>query len=146
MTESERRRLQDAFRRLSNHSAAMGKSTFVSEVLGAGFPTGLAGRTARQQKCPKRVSMFCQLRKYLTFYEVGLIRPMVSRVCDHMATLLAERIFGLVSAGDGGGGVGAVVNSGGSGGRQGVHFKEMLALLVLITKGTEEEKHKCESF
>ena len=61
-----------------------------------------------------------------------------------MATLLAERIFGLVSAGDGGGGVGAVVNGGGGGGRQGVHFKEMLALLVLITKGTEEEKHKCE--
>ena len=56
-----------------------------------------------------------------------------------------ERIFGLVSAGDGGG-VGSMVNGGvgGGSGRQGVHFKEMLALLVLITKGTEEEKHKCE--
>ena len=51
-----------------------------------------------------------------------------------------------MSAGDGGGGVGSMVNGsvGGGSGRQGVHFKEMLALLVLITKGTEEEKHKCE--
>ena len=52
-----------------------------------------------------------------------------------------------MSAGDGG--VGSMVNGGGVGGgsgRQGVHFKEMLALLVLITKGTEEEKHKCESY
>ena len=50
-----------------------------------------------------------------------------------------------MSAGDGGG-VGSMVNGGvgGGSGRQGVHFKEMLALLVLITKGTEEEKHKCE--
>ena len=59
-----------------------------------------------------------------------------------------------MSAGDGGGGgmgsmvngsVGGVGGGGGGSGRQGgVHFKEMLALLVLITKGTEEEKHKCE--
>ena len=43
--------------------------------------------------------------------------------------------------------MGSMVNGGvvnGSGRGQGVHFKEMLALLVLITKGTEEEKHKCE--
>ena len=54
-----------------------------------------------------------------------------------------------MSAGDGGGGgMGSMVNGSvgvsGSGRSQGVHFKEMLALLVLITKGTEEEKHKCE--
>ena len=74
MTESERRRLQDAFRRLGGGGSGgtVGKSAFVSDVLGAGFPAGLA-----------------------------------------------ERIFGLVGAGDGGGGVvggvGSMVNGGGGG-------------------------------
>ena len=45
VTESERRRLQDAFRRLGGGGSGgtVGKSVFVSDVLGAGFPAGLAG-------------------------------------------------------------------------------------------------------
>ena len=47
VTDSERRRLQDAFRRLGGGGGSggtVGKSVFVSDVLGAGFPAGLAGR------------------------------------------------------------------------------------------------------
>ena len=47
VTDSERRRLQDAFRRLGGggggSGGTVGKSVFVSDVLGAGFPAGLAG-------------------------------------------------------------------------------------------------------
>jgi hypothetical protein len=109
VTEAERRRLQDAFRRLGGGpNGAVQKAAFVSEVLGPGFPPGLA-----------------------------------------------ERIYCLVCVGDGcgGGGHGGGSGSGGGGGGGGngprgggggVHFKELLALLVLVTKGTEEEKHKCK--
>jgi hypothetical protein len=48
---------------------------------------------------------------------------------------LGEQIFGLV--------VGTTSSSGSSG--RGITFRELLPLLVLLTRGTREEKVKCKS-
>ena len=63
VTDSERRRLQDAFRRLGGGGGSggtVGKSVFVSDVLGAGFPAGLAGMDGIVQICHQYVS-FCKV-------------------------------------------------------------------------------------
>ena len=102
MTEAERRRLQDAFRRLASPGSAvtggsssggtLSRSIFLREVLGDGVPVALG-----------------------------------------------ERIFALCT-GTGNGGSG-----GGGGSMRGIHFREVLTVLVLITRGSQEEKIKCKS-
>ena len=99
VTEFERRRLQDSFRRLSSGpggtsgtAGTVAKTVFLREVLGSGVPMGLA-----------------------------------------------ERIFALA-----GGGNGTTGTLGVQGQNRGLQYKEVITVLVIITKGTEEEKHKCK--
>ena len=88
MSDFERRRVHDAFRRLPLQSGAASRAVFLRQVLGEGVPQALG-----------------------------------------------ERIF----AACGGGGAGG---AGGSG--RGIHVRELIMLLVLITRGTYEEKAKCK--
>ena len=80
VSESEKRRLQDAFRRSSGANSNISKQVLIQEVLGERVPV-----------------------------------------------LLSEQIFSLV------------------GGGRAVSFRELLTLLVLVTRGTREEKFKCTS-
>lgn len=79
VSDSEKRRLHDAFRLSSSSSSTLGKSVFSTAVLGESVPSALT-----------------------------------------------EQVFSLV------------------GGGRGVTFRELLTLLVLVTRGTREEKFKCE--
>ena len=79
VSDSEKRRLHDAFRLSSSSSSTLGKGVFSTAVLGESVPTPLT-----------------------------------------------EQVFSLV------------------GGGRGVTFRELLTLLVLVTRGTREEKFKCE--
>eukprot|EP00095_Tigriopus_kingsejongensis_P012381 snap_masked-scaffold190_size271632-processed-gene-1.19 protein:Tk12381 transcript:snap_masked-scaffold190_size271632-processed-gene-1.19-mRNA-1 annotation:"ubiquitin carboxyl-terminal hydrolase 32" len=102
VSETERRRLQDAFRRLASHAGSqlsgaltahagtLSRHVFLREVLGEGVPSALA-----------------------------------------------DRIFSLCGGGPVGGG-GPSLASGG----RGLNFREVLTALVLITRGTPEEKLK----
>lgn len=83
VSEAERRRLNDAFRRLQLSNGSLSKSGFLRDVLGDGIPSGLA-----------------------------------------------EKIF--------------TVCGGGGNHVKGLHFREVLTVLVLITRGSREEKIKCE--
>ncbi|XP_059091560.1 ubiquitin carboxyl-terminal hydrolase 32-like isoform X2 [Tigriopus californicus] len=121
VSESERRRLQDAFRRLATNNGqlaavslsaggyagpgSLSRATFVREVLGEGVPP-----------------------------------------------ILADRIFALcgggVGNGSGGsaygglGGMSAQNSSAMSASTRGLNFREVLSVLVLITRGTADEKMK----
>ena len=90
MTDGEKRRLQDAFRRLSGASGLISRPLFIREIIGDGLP-----------------------------------HP------------LAEQIFNLCN------GLNSNLNGSfnGSSGR-GLNFREVLSYLVLITRGTHEEKIK----
>ena len=78
VSETEKRRLQDAFRRSSAANSNISKQVFIQDVLGECVPSSLA-----------------------------------------------DQIFSQV------------------GGGRGVTFRELLTLLVLVTRGTREEKFKC---
>ena len=93
VSEAEKRRIQDAFRRLPLQSGAASRAVFLRQVLGEGVPA-----------------------------------------------VLGERIFAACGGGNGGGVAGVA-----GGGRGGIHLRELFMLLVLITKGTDEEKAKCKS-
>ena len=80
VSETEKRRLQDAFRRSSAANSNISKQVFIQDVLGECVPAPLS-----------------------------------------------DQIFTLV------------------GGGRGVSFRELLTLLVLVTRGTREEKFKCKS-
>ena len=101
MTDTERRRLQESFRRLTatSSSALLSRPLFLRHVLG-----------------------------------------------DCVPAALGDAIYAACGGGSGGGGGGGGGSNGGtltsSGG--GLNFKEVLTLLVLITRGTREEKMKCE--
>ncbi len=102
MTDTERRRLQESFRRLTatSSSALLSRPLFLRHVLG-----------------------------------------------DCVPAALGDAIYAACGGGSGGGGGGGGGGSNGgtlnsSGG--GLNFKEVLTLLVLITRGTREEKMKCE--
>ena len=94
VTEAEKRRLQDAFRRLTPSTGLISKPIFIREVIGDGIP--------------------------LT---------------------LAEQIYNLCNGG-------LHNNSNGHGGSltssKGLNFREVLTFLVLITRGSKEEKIKCK--
>jgi hypothetical protein len=65
-------------------------------------------------------------------------------VGDGLPLSLAEQIYNLCN-----GGLSCNGNSGGgsgfnSGSHKGLNFREVLAFLVLITRGTREEKIKCK--
>ena len=94
MTEGEKRRLQDAFRRLTPSSGFISRQIFVRDVIGDGIPLSLA-----------------------------------------------EQIYNLCNGG-------LSNNSNGNGGHssssKGLNFREVLTFLVLITRGTREEKIKCK--
>ena len=106
VTEAERRRLQDAFRRLSAPSGWVNRQLFVRDILGDGVPCSIA-----------------------------------------------ERIFGL--CGGGTGSSGSIINSNGSSSgssgfsmgtqSRGLSFRDTLTVLVLLTRGTSEEKTKCKT-
>lgn len=95
VTELQRRRMHEAFRKLSTPSGYIGKQAFLRDVLGDGIPLSLA-----------------------------------------------EQIYLLCSLGTASNGSGPNPSLGGSAHR-GLAFKDVLALLVLITRGTHEEKVKC---
>ena len=103
MTEAEKRRLQDAFRRLSASSGYISRQVFIKEVVG-----------------------------------------------DALPALLAEQIYNLCNGGVGNGSNGnghnSVVGTFNQPVSKGLNFREVLAYLVLITRGTREEKIKCEFF
>ena len=103
MTEAEKRRLQDAFRRLSASSGYISRQVFIKEVVG-----------------------------------------------DALPGLLAEQIYSLCNGGLGNGSNGnghnSVVGTFNQPVSKGLNFREVLAYLVLITRGTREEKIKCEFF
>jgi len=106
VTEAERRRIQDAFRRLSAPSGYVSRQLFIREVLGDGVPASVA-----------------------------------------------ERIFALCG---GGGSASSAINSNGSAGTssgfsvgtqsRGLSFRDTLTVLVLLTRGTSEEKTKCKNY
>ncbi len=102
MTEAERRRIQDAFRRLSAPSGYISRQLFVREILGDGVPTSVA-----------------------------------------------ERIFALCGGGSvsGPSSNGTTSSSGFSVSTQsrGLSFRDALTVLVLLTRGTNEEKTKCKT-
>ena len=79
VSETEKRRLQDAFRRSSAANSNISKQVFIQDVLGECVPSSLS-----------------------------------------------DQIFSQV------------------GGGRGVTFRELLTLLVLVTRGTREEKFKCK--
>ena len=79
VSDSEKRRLQDAFRLSSSASSTLSRNVFTAAVLGECVPI-----------------------------------------------TITEQVFNLV------------------GGSRGVTFKELLTLLVLVTRGTREEKFKCK--
>ena len=94
MNDSEKRRLQDAFRRLSASSGHISRHVFIKEVVGDALP-------------PK----------------------------------LGEQIFSLCH---GINSYGANGTLGGSSASKGLNFREVFSYLVLITRGTNEEKIKCK--
>ena len=97
VTEVEKRRLQDAFRRLTTSSGLISRQLFIREVIGDGLPLSLA-----------------------------------------------EQIYNLCN-----GGINNNSNGNGvhlSASSKGLNFREVLTFLVLITRGTREEKIKCKRF
>ena len=91
MTDGEKRRLQDAFRRLSGASGLISRPTFIRAIIGDGLPHPLAEQ--------------------------------IYNLCNGLNTQSVNGSFN-------------------GSANKGLNFREVLAYLVLITRGTHEEKVK----
>ena len=121
VTDSERRRLQDAFRRFANSSSYIGMQTFLREVLGDAIPISLA----------EQIYALC----VGGFSGHGSSSSLASRTFE---TAAAATVGATNSSGSSTGGAYASSSSS----SKGLCFKEGLAVLVLLTRGTHEEKIK----
>ena len=102
VTEAERRRLQDAFRRLSSPGAnSVSRNVFLREILGDGVPASIADR----------IFSICG----------GGLTPAAA---SNGQTTASSFTLGSQS--------------------RGLAFRDILTVLVLLTRGSYEEKTKCE--
>jgi len=115
VTDAERRRLQDAFRRHSNSSGHISKQTFLRDVLGDSIPLTLA----------EQIYTLC----VTGFGGHGSVSGSFS------SKAYENSINGATAASSLGYSVGTSSS-------KGLSFKEVLATLVLITRGTHDEKIK----